>query len=165
MVTKATVKKKLSDEEVRVYIPMYEGVEEEDGEKDLSNTQTARIISVSGIIPDLYEGDTVYVCIEDNNLGDPIVMGKLLLDGCTEKTVGTSRATFSKLVVKNEATLCSNTSIGDVTSKNISYLKGVRSNIQNQFDTIVSQRDKLFETLSTKFTTFADNLDSVITGG
>lgn len=165
MVTKAIVKKKLSDEEVRVYIPMYNGVEEEDGEKDLSNTQTARIISVSGIIPDLRAGDTVYVCIEDNNLGDPIVMGKLLLDGCNDNTVGTARATLSKLVVTSTTKLSEDTSIGNVSNDNIRTLEGARSKLQGQLDSQLNQRINLLDTLTSKFHKFANRLNSKTAGG
>ena len=159
MVTKATVEKIISNEELGVRIHAYDIVEEGPDDEELSSTQVARISSVAGFIPDFAVGDTVYICIEDNDLGEPVVMGKLLLDRCSESTVGTSRATLSKLTVKESVKLCRNTSIGNVTADNISYLKGASSNIQSQLNTQLSQRISLLNELTSKLNIFADSIN------
>ena len=159
MVTKATVQKVLSNEALRVKIHAYDMVEEGPDEDNLASTQVARINCPPGFIPDFKVGDTVYICIGDNDLNDPIVMGKLLLDKCKESTVGTSRATLSKLFVTGSAELGANTKIGDVTAKNIECIKGARSNLQDQLDTQLSKEVSLLNTLTTELNDFSSRIN------
>lgn len=167
MVTTAKVLSVISNEEVKVQIDAYDEYEDDPNtsEDDLSNTHTARVSSVPGFIPDFKVGDIVFVCIKDNRLDEPIVMGKHLLDECKENTVGTSRATLSKLVVNDAVRLCEDTEIGDVKKEQISYLKGAKSNIQAQLDTQLNQRETLLSKLTTKLTTFTDKMNLLATGG
>jgi hypothetical protein len=149
MVTKATVEKIISNEEISVNIPAYDIVEEGTDEEELSSSQVARISCPPGFIPDFTVGDTVFVCIEDNDLGEPVVMGKLLLDGCSEDSVGSSRATLSKLKVTGATKLSKDTNIGEVTDKHILCLKDARSNIQEQLDTQLSYKKNYWRNLQT----------------
>ena len=165
MVTKATVEKILSNEELSVKIHAYDIVEEGPDDDELSSTQVARISCPSGFIPDFKVGDTVFVCIEDNDLGEPVVMGKLLLDKCKEDTVGTSRATLSKLKVIGSTELSATTKIGEVTDKQIQYLKGAKSNLQDQLDAQLANEVSLLNSLTTKLNEFATKIDSKTTGG
>lgn len=158
MVTKAKVEKIISNEELSVKIHAYDIVEEGPNEDDLSSSQVARISCPSGFIPDFKVGDTVFVCIEDNDLGEPVVIGKLLLDNCKEDNVGTSRAALSKLKVTGSTELGATTNIGDVTSKNIECLKGARTNIQDQIDSQLSYEVSLLNNLTNKFNIFADTI-------
>ncbi len=158
MVTKAKVEKIISNEELSVKIHAYDIVEEGSDEADLPSSQVARISCPSGFIPDFKVGDTVFVCLEDNDLGEPVVIGKLLLDRCKEDNVGTSRATLSKLKVTGSTELCATTKIGDVTPENIECLKGARTNLQNQIDSQLSYEVSLLNSLTNKFNIFANKI-------
>jgi hypothetical protein len=158
MVTRAIVDEVISNEELRVSIAAYGEVIEEDGEPDLSTSQIARINSVPGFVPNFKKGDSVFVCIEDNDLGKPIVMGKLLTNNCDINSVGISNAKLSSLIVVGSTTLGSDTHIGEVSSEHIKCLSGATSNIQKNLDSIWGDRDRILKTVTGKLTTFCDSI-------
>jgi hypothetical protein len=159
MVTRATVDKIISKEELSVIIHAYDIVEEGPDDSELSSTQTARISCPPGLIPEFKVGDIVFVCIEDNDLGVPVVMGKLILDDCSEENIGKSNAYLNTLNVSGSAKLSSSTSIGEVTQENIKCLKGVNKNIQDQLDFIFNDNINVMNTLATKLNNFAAKFD------
>ena len=111
----------------------------------------ARICTVPGCSPNFAVGDTVLICIEDNNLSTTMIMGRLIPD---DESLGTSNATFQNLTVEKDTVLAKNTTIGEVTAENIEQLIGANYNIQAQFDTNLSQRIELLEFIT-------DTLDNV----
>ena len=153
MVTKAIVHRIVSDTEVIVKVPAFDLVEEEAGEDDVNSLPRARIATTPGCIPKFKVNDTVYVCIEDNDLSKPIIMG-VLVTSQPEPTRSTSDATFESLKVNVNAILPEDTSIGDVGKENIQMLCGVNSNIQKQFDDNMVQKKDMIKFMTDTINTY-----------
>ena len=146
MVTKALVKAVRSNRnEIDLYIPVYDSYEEDPNEKELSSRYHATICTPPGICPNYQVGDTVFICIEDANLSEPVIMG-LLYPATNKKT--SSDASFSSLIVSVNTKLSSDTSIGNVSKDNIKCLEKVNKNIQEQFDTNTKQKIELLDYIS-----------------
>ena len=151
MVTKAIVKAVRNNKnEIDLYIPVYDDYEESPGEKELSPRYHATICTPPGICPNYQVNDTVFICIEDVNLSEPVIMG-LLYPANNKDTL--SDATFSSLVVNVNTTLSSDTSIGKVTKDNIKCLEKARTNIQDQLDTNTNQKIALLDYMSNQLST------------
>lgn len=144
MVTKAIVHRIISDTEVVVKVPAFDLIEEEDGEEDVSSLPRARITATAGCRPKLRVNDIVYVCIEDNDLSKPIIMGTLITDA-PEATRSTSDAVFDSLKVNVNTNLAEDTTIGKVKKDEIKRLSGVKENIQKQFDDNMNQKIALLD--------------------
>ena len=113
------------------------------GKEALNHTIDARVAMSSGITPAYKKGDKVYVCIEDNRLDVPVIMGALKCDAL--KSV--SDASLSSLTVSGNTKLSADTSIGKVTKEHIACLENVKSNIQEQFDTNIKTQIALLENM------------------
>lgn len=137
MVTRAKIVKVISDKEVQVEVPMFGLIQEGEGEDQINELPRARISTTPGCSPNFKKNDVVLICIEDNDLNNPMVMGRLIAD---DSSVGTSNVEFDTAKINKDITLPKNTKIGKVTADNISYLAGVTSSIQTQFDTNINQK-------------------------
>ena len=126
--------------EVQIKIPMFGLIEEGEGEEQVNELPYARICTVPGCFPNFKQGDTVLICIEDNNLDNVMIMGRLITD---DGKVGTSVATFENLTVEKDTVLARNTTIGEVLPENIEHLIGSEYNIQTQFDTNINEQINL----------------------
>ena len=158
MVTVAKIRKVLSDVEYEVYIPAYGKIEEDEGQDDVDSVQTARITSVAGCWPKLNPNDTVYVCIEDNKLEQPIIIGSLVNGEKPDINKdrknysngvlfarSTSDASFDSLKVDSHVVLTGNTYIGTVQPRQIARLGDVTDNIQAQFNRNLTQKEELLK--------------------
>ena len=148
MVTKAIVKGKTNDNKLSVFIPtIYDyNSSNNPNEEDYLTNATASISVVPGCDPHYKDGDTVLVCIEDNDLSKVIIMGRLIT---AEDKGSTTDFKISELTVSNIAKLPEDTSIGpDVTKENIKCLAKVRSNIQEQFDLNTNQKIEVLKFLT-----------------
>lgn len=146
MVTKAEVRAVRNNKnEIDLYIPIYDGYEESPDESQLSSRYHATICTPPGISPAYQVGDIVFICIEDVDLSEPVIMG-LLYPSNNEKT--TSNANFSSLMVQVNTKLPADTSIGEVTKENIKCLEKVSSNIQEQFNGNTREKIELLDYLS-----------------
>lgn len=148
MVTKAIIKSvRSSNKEVEVYIPLYDGYEDINGQNDLLSQYTATICAPAGVSPHYQVGDVVYICIEDQNPGEPVVMG-MLYPNKNDSTI--SDAVHGSLQVNVNAKLPTDTVIGEVTSENIKHLKNSRSNVQDQMDNNIKQKVELLTFMTDK---------------
>jgi hypothetical protein len=157
MVTRGKVVS-VSDETVKVYIPKFGLIEEGEGEPQVEEYLDARIATVPGCKPHYEVNDIVFICIEDNDLGSPVVMGLFIPDNAKDDSFRTSDAILKSLQVvgnkeksaqKNSgyARLPYDTTIGDVTKDNIKCLEKVHTNIQDQFDENMAQKILMLEYL------------------
>lgn len=153
MVTKAIIHRIVSDTEVIVKVPAFDLVEEEEGEEDVNSLPRARITATPGCRPKFKVNDTVYVCIEDNDLSKPIIMGTLIT-GQPEATRSTSDATFESLKVNVNTALPEDTSIGIVTKDDIRRLYGVRENVQKQFNDNMAQKKDMLKFMTDTINTY-----------
>ena len=119
----------------RVRIPVLHGIEGSSNCTPEDELPYATVCSLKGANNIYSKGDIVYVDFEENDYAKPVIMGSLIL---TDKSKTFIEIDVDKLGVKEEASLPKNTSIGNVTSQEISSLQGVTSNIQLQFNNILN---------------------------
>lgn len=148
MVTSGIIKSKVDNHKYKVLLPRYEDIEEGPGESDVSSYQMAVVCSHPGCEVDYVVGEAVFVCILDNDLSTPVIMGRL--EGASTPS-GVSGHTLSDLVVGSSATLPATTSIGDfgddqyVSPEALANVAGLSYNAQLQFNDI---RDSLITMLT-----------------
>ena len=133
MITKAIVEDASNPCYVKVRIPTYDAIEDARGgtlNKDLSY---ATICALPNSDNNVQNGDVVFVSFEDDDLGKPVIIGHLVKE---EKGKSYSDASFRLLNTKSTTTLYKDTYIGDVTPQEIASLKGIKFNIQEQFNNI-----------------------------
>ena len=145
MVTRAIIKRVISEKEVQVEVPMFGLIEEGEGEEQVNELPVARISTTPGCCPNFKQNDVVLICIEDNDLNNPMVMGRLIPE---DKSIGTSNGVFETFKVNKDATLSRNTTIGKVSADSLSCMEGVTSNVQTQFNTNLSQKVELLDWLT-----------------
>jgi hypothetical protein len=83
--------------------------------------------------------------------------------GTTEITIGSSSGATSNITLNGDITLPSTTSIGDVSSTELSYVNGVTSAIQTQLDGKVDE--SLFDTKGDILVASADNTPAKLAAG
>lgn len=146
MVTRAKILNVISDNEVKIEVPMFGLIQELEGEGQINELPIARISTVPGCAPNFKPGDIVLICVEDNDLSNPVIIGRLITDN---NSLGTSNGSFQSLRVEKDTDLGKNTKIGNVTATNIEQLIGANYNIQGQLDTNISQRIELLDFITT----------------
>lgn len=133
MVTRGIVEKLLDRYTIKVRMPLLNRMKQ-NSSSILSDDLNEAVVSVPpNFDPNINVGDVVFVAFEDNNFGKPVVIGYLYRSNMTP-TYGD--IILNSVNVKIAANLSADTTIGDVSSTNISYLKGVTSNIQGQLDSL-----------------------------
>lgn len=133
MITKATVSEVIDNKTCKVRIPIFNQTKASALATPDNELSEATICTIPNYAPNVRVGDIVYVGFEDNDYGRPVLLGYLYTDKDIE-TYGD--LVLGSLEVKTNATLPKDTSIGDVKSKELAYLQGLRSNIQGQIDSI-----------------------------
>lgn len=109
MITKAVIKK-LADTKSNyyaVYIPWMRKANDSEEDATLNATKSY----INGVKDDLNVGDIVYVGFEENELGKPIILGKLYTN--KEEEVNTA-SNVKTLLVQDKAILPGNTMIGNI---------------------------------------------------
>ena len=133
MITRGIVEKLLDRYTIKVRMPILNRMKQ-NSNSILSDDLNEAVVSVPpNFDPNINVGDVVFVAFEDNNFGKPVVIGYLYRSNMTP-TYGD--IILNSINVKIAANLSADTTIGDVSSTNISYLKGVTSNIQGQLDSL-----------------------------
>ena len=133
MITRGIVEKLLDRYTIKVRMPLLNRMKQ-NSSSILSDDLNEAVVSVPpNFDPNINVGDVVFVAFEDNNFGKPVVIGYLYRSNMTP-TYGD--IILNSINVKIAANLSADTTIGDVSSTNISYLKGVTSNIQGQLDSL-----------------------------
>lgn len=132
MITKGIVEE-INNYSVKVRMPTYdaiEGAKEATENKDLSYATICTLPNASNLVN---KGDIVFVGFEDNDLGKPIILGHLFKQNKSDTYIDLD---LRKLNVWSSTSLTKDTSIGDVKSTEIAYLKGLKSNIQEQINNL-----------------------------
>lgn len=133
MITRGIVEKLLDRYTIKVRMPLLNRMKQ-NSNSILSDDLNEAVVSVPpNFDPNINVGDVVFVAFEDNNFGKPVVIGYLYRSNMTP-TYGD--IILNSINVKIAANLSADTTIGDVSSTNISYLKGVTSNIQGQLNSL-----------------------------
>ncbi|MBR3598849.1 MAG: hypothetical protein IKL53_03125 [Lachnospiraceae bacterium] len=133
----------------KVNIIKYGQLEGSPGAEDPNLYPTGAICSLPGISPCYRDGDIVYVCIEDNNLHEPVIMG--LVGGIRPDREINSNSKVRSIEVTVNAKLPADTTIGNISMKNLSNLAGLANNAQEQLNTINSNQINILEELTNIF--------------
>ena len=131
MITKAYIIDIIDKYRARVRIPIYNKAYASPTATPTDNLSIATICTLPGVIPNYKVGDVVYVAFEEDIVSKPVILGLLCY---IDMEKSSSDATFSNMQVGSSAALPQQTSVGNVSSKEINTLKGVRGSIQNQID-------------------------------
>lgn len=136
MITKAIVEDILSEYQVRVRVPTIDRMNSSGVHTNSSDLTIATICSLPNCYINLQRGDIVIVAFEDNSYDTCVVLGHLSRSAYYESLADLSVRSVN---IKDSVKLPSDTTIGDLTSANISSLQGIRDNIQKQLDSLQEQ--------------------------
>lgn len=131
MITKAYIIDIIDKYRVRVRIPIFNKSYSSPSSTPTDSLSVATICTLPGVVPNYKVGDVVYVGFEEDIISKPVVLGILCYLGMDKSS---SDATFNSMSVGSVATLPQQTSVGNISPKELDTLKGVRGSIQNQID-------------------------------
>ena len=144
MITKGIVEDIIDTYQVRVRLPIFDKV---DGAKNATKNEDLSIGTVCCLPNSSYQvnvGDVVFVGFEDNDISKPIILGQLYRD-VDSNTLMT--LILGTLETKTSTVLSENTTIGDVSANEIKCLSGIKTNIQQQLNSIIEDISKIKEKL------------------
>ena len=144
MITRAIVEELISPYEVRVRIPLLNGVPSSTISTSKEDLNIATICALPNCLMNLQVGDIVFVGFEDNTYYKAVILGCLLKESVTTSY---SDIELNKLVVNGITQLSSETSIGTVSSKDLQCLSNTRDNIQKQIDALREQQEQILKLL------------------
>ena len=116
MITKAEVQRKQGNNKYLVRIPLFEWA----GEKQ-EFIEPATVCYSPGAVPAYKTGDIVFVSFENNNIGKPVIIGKLYIgdEDSKKDSVAIQGAT---LAIKTKAELPSDLKIGNIPASTLNYI-------------------------------------------
>lgn len=144
MITKGIVEDIIDTYQVRVRLPIFDKI---DGAKNATKNEDLSIGTVCCLPNSSYQvnvGDVVFVGFEDNDISKPIILGQLYRD-VDSNTLMT--LVLGTLETKTSTVLSENTTIGDVSANEIKCLSGIKTNIQQQLNSIIEDISKIKEKL------------------
>lgn len=144
MITKAIVEEIITPYKVRIRIPLFDNINSAAGRVNTEDLNVATICSLPNCYINVQVGDIVFVAFEDNTLYKAVILGHLSREAMTNTYAD---MTLGRLVVNSGATLPDATQIGEVTSEEISKLKGLRDNVQHQLDNLKELIDDISRSL------------------
>lgn len=153
MITKAIIvgKSDIEGEEnkYRVRIPIIHGVEGSPQCTPDNLLPTASICGIPGFTNTVRDGDIVFVVFENDELSNPVIMGQLITNtnAYDVNTVNTTDTRANAVLQTlsffdslsggyTSASLPKNTTIGNVTAEQLSFLIGLKTNVQDQIDAL-----------------------------
>jgi hypothetical protein len=145
MIYRGIVEEILNPFTIKVRIPLIHRIKNSTQHVVNKSLPEASICTLARSHPNLCIGDVVVVGFEANDLSKPIILGHLYKESFDNSAESIE---LNDLNVISETHLSKNTSIGDVSSFELAQLHGVRDNLQNQIDILVSKIQKLEEKLN-----------------
>lgn len=117
-VTKAIIKQLPSKQSNKylINIPIFDSAGAPKDSKLSASQMEATLCYQPGNINSYRENDIVYITFEDNDLGRPVIIGKLFLN---KEENSTNYSLNQDLEVTNKANLPINTHIGEVSGENL----------------------------------------------
>lgn len=133
MITKGIVEKIITPYNVKVRIPLFDAIEEAKNGVSTEDLSDAVICTLPNSANVLSEGDIVFVAFEDDYISKPIIIGHLYREIKSNTKIDLN---LNNLTTNSTTKLNKDTYIGNIKPKEISYLSGVKDNIQNQIDNL-----------------------------
>ena len=144
MITRGIVEEVIDRYQVRVRLPLLDGVESASSYKPFDSLRTVVMCSLPRVNLNLQKGDIVFVAFENYDEVNAVILGCLFMEDASQTRANIEAAT---LFVEGGATLPYTTKIGEVTSDEIECLSGVTDNLQKQLNAIVDRLSTLEEML------------------
>lgn len=142
MITKAIVEEVINPYQVKVRIPLLNRGTDSAMSTKSADLNTATICSLPNCYVNIHVGDVVFVGFEDNTTYKAVILGHL----CKESQLPSySTLTLNDVYVNGECVLTDKTTIGNVSSSELSCLQGTRDNLQKQLDFLYEQLNILKE--------------------
>lgn len=142
MITKGIVEDIVDKYQVRVRLPIFDKA---DGAKNATKTEDLSVGTICCLPNSSYQvnvGDIVFVGFEDNDISKPIILGQLYRD-VDSNTLMT--LVLGTLETKTSAVLSENTRIGNISADEIKCLSGIKTNIQQQLNSIIEDIKEIKE--------------------
>lgn len=143
MITKGIIEELLSPYEARVRIPTRDKAKDSQGATQTQDLSVACICTLPSCYVNLQVGDIVFIGFEDNTTYKAVILGHL----CKETSSTHANIILKQLQVTDTAKLPSDTTIGDVSSTQIQFLKNATEDIQKQIDSLKEQQTRILNTL------------------
>lgn len=138
MITKAIIES-IHSNKIIVRIPTINKSSLAVGANNTSELDAAPICTLPGISPKYQVGDVVYVSFEDDDLGKPVIIGRLN----TNSSSSVSDINIHSLKVSIDADLPKSSIIGDINSNELSKLSGIENNIQRELKHLQSKLEEI----------------------
>ena len=133
MITKAIIEQIISPYQARVRIPILDHLSYAPSGTSTTELNIATVCTLPNCYLNVQVGDIVFIGFEDNSYDRAVILGHLSREAMSSTYAD---VTFGNLHVNGETTLSASTQIGNITSEELSYLSGVRDNIQSQLDNL-----------------------------
>lgn len=136
MIDRGVIEEILSKTEYRVRVPIiHKSKDSLDGTKT-HELPVAKCVGLPNYNPNYQVGDNVLVSYE-RDVSEIIIIG--LLYGANKHSQSKADIKLDSLIVTNNTQLGNDTTIGEVTPQELSYLKNLKGNIQGQLN-VIEQR-------------------------
>lgn len=147
MITRAIIEQKINEYQYRVRIPIFDKSASAPLSTNLKDLCIAVASMPKGVYNSLQEGDVVLVGFEDNDAGNPVILGHLYREALNNiQSFPTIIADV--LQVNNKVNLPTNTTIGTIDYNSLFSLDGIKENVQSQIDNLTKKVDNLIKKVS-----------------
>lgn len=144
MITRAIIEQKINEYQYRVRIPIFDKSASAPLSTNLKDLCIAVASMPKGIYNSLQEGDVVLVGFEDNDAGNPVILGHLYREALNN--IQSSPTIIADVLqVNNQTNLPTNTTIGTIDYNSLFSLDGIKENVQAQIDKLTEQLESLAE--------------------
>ena len=145
MITRAIVEEIITPHQVKVRIPVLDRAANAPMSTDNKNLNIATICTLPNCYANLQVGDVVFVGFEDNTYYKAVVLGHLSREAMSETYAD---VVFGSLTAHGTVQLSAATTIGEVTSEELSQLRGASKNIQQQLNDLKNDIAIIYEKLN-----------------
>ena len=145
MITRGIVEEVIDRFNVKVRLPLLDGVQSGSVRATTKGLRTMVMCSLPRVEMNLQVGDVVFVAFEDYSEDRAVILGCLFRENTTSTRVSIDA---NSLVVVGNTILTDATRIGDVEGTEIQCLIGVSDNIQRQLNALSERLDVLEKKLT-----------------
>ena len=145
MITKGYIEEVVDKYTYKVRLPTLDNVKQPNIRTVDEDLPSASVCSQLNCDLNLQVGDVVFVGFEDNSRYKPVILGCLSSDF---NNLSRPNINFNTLTVTGTAKLSKDTSIGDVSYKNLQCLIGLSDNAQKQLNSKIKDVEKIKASIS-----------------
>lgn len=133
------------DNKFEIYVPIFCSAGESRYLPTSAAIMKATLCYNPGVDNGYRVGDIVFISFENNEMGQPVILGKLYLNDGSDLT---SNINGDELSISSNAKLPINTKIGDISGNDIAKLFRIVANLKNVIDNDYSEANELMDVLN-----------------